>query len=63
MVTSLRPDAPPAFHLLAANRFLVGISIDGPREMYDLYRYDKGGGPTFHKVKRGLDVLKRHGVE
>jgi len=47
---------------LAANRFLVGISIDGPRAMHDLYRYDKGGGPTFDKVMRGLDVLKRHGV-
>ncbi len=48
---------------LAANRFLVGISIDGPRQMHDLYRYDKGGGPTFDKVMRGLDVLKRHNVE
>ncbi len=48
---------------LAANRFLVGISIDGPRAMHDLYRYDKGGGPTFDKVMRGLDVLKRHGVD
>ena len=42
---------------LAANNFLVGISIDGPREMHNLYRYDKGGGPTFDKVMRGLDVL------
>jgi uncharacterized protein len=48
---------------LAANKFLVGISIDGPREMHDLYRYDKGGGPTFDKVIRGLDVLKRHHVD
>ncbi len=48
---------------LAANRFLVGISIDGPRAMHDLYRYDKGGRPTFDKVIRGLDVLKRHGVD
>jgi len=48
---------------LAANNFLVGISIDGPREMHNLYRYDKGGGPTFDKVMRGLDVLKRHHVE
>ncbi len=48
---------------LAANNFLMGISIDGPRELHDLYRYDKGGGPTFDKVMRGLDVLKRHKVE
>jgi uncharacterized protein len=48
---------------LAANRFLMGISIDGPREIHDLYRYDKGGGPTFDKVMRGLNVLKRHKVD
>jgi uncharacterized protein len=48
---------------LAANRFLIGISIDGPRELHDLYRYDKGGKPTFDRVMRGLDVLKRHKVD
>ena len=48
---------------LAANNFLIGLSIDGPREIHDLYRYDKGGAPTFDKVMRGLDVLKRHKVE
>ncbi len=48
---------------LRASRFLVGISIDGPRALHDLYRYDKGGQPTFDRVMRGLDVLKRHRVE
>ena len=48
---------------LAENRFLVGISIDGPRSVHDAYRVDKGGKPTFDRVMRGLDVLKRHGVE
>jgi len=48
---------------LAANRFLVGISIDGPREIHDRYRVDKGGKPTFDKVMRGLDVLRRHKVD
>lgn len=48
---------------LAANKFLVGISIDGPRDIHDLFRYDKGGGPTFDKVIRGLDTLKRHNVD
>src|SRR5713101_6101422 len=43
--------------------FLVGISIDGPRQMHDAYRVDKGGKPTFDRVMRGLDVLKRHGVD
>ncbi|HEU4947634.1 MAG TPA: anaerobic sulfatase maturase [Kribbella sp.] len=43
--------------------FLVGLSIDGPREMHDAYRVDKGGKPTFDRVIRGLDVLRRHGVD
>jgi uncharacterized protein len=46
-----------------ANNFLVGISIDGPREMHDYYRKDKGGAPTFDKVMRGLSFLKKHGVD
>jgi uncharacterized protein len=45
------------------NGFLVGISIDGPRPLHDAYRVDKGGKPTFDRVMRGLDVLKRHDVE
>jgi serine-type anaerobic sulfatase-maturating enzyme len=48
---------------LGAHDFLVGISIDGPRDMHDAYRVDKGGKPTYDRVIRGLDVLKRHGVE
>jgi len=37
---------------LRGNNFLVGLSVDGPREMHDTYRVDKGGGPTFDKVMR-----------
>jgi len=45
------------------NDFLIGISIDGPREMHDRYRVDKGGNPTFKKVLSGLNLLKEHQVE
>lgn len=48
---------------LKENGFLVGISIDGPPHMHDAYRVDKGGRPTFDRVIRGLDVLKRHHVD
>jgi len=48
---------------LKANEFLVGISIDGPAEMHDAYRVDKGGKPTFGRVMAGLEVLKRHGMD
>jgi uncharacterized protein len=45
------------------NDYLVGISIDGPRELHDANRVDKGGRPTFDKVMRGLRLLQKHGVE
>jgi len=48
---------------LAENRFLVGISLDGPQELHDAYRVDRSGKGTFHRVLAGLEVLKRHGVE
>jgi uncharacterized protein len=48
---------------LRDNNFLVGISIDGPRELHDAYRVDKGGKPTFDQVMAGLDLLKTHQVE
>ena len=45
------------------NDFLIGISIDGPCHLHDTYRLDKGGGPTFDRVMRGLRLLQRHRVE
>ena len=48
---------------LREHDFLVGVSVDGPREMHDAYRVDKGGKPTFDRVLRGIDVLRRHGVD
>jgi uncharacterized protein len=43
--------------------FLVGISMDGSREMHDLYRVDKGGEGSFEQVLRGWELLQKHGVE
>jgi uncharacterized protein len=48
---------------LKENDFLVGISIDGPRELHDAYRVDKGGKGSFDHVMRGLRILQKHGVE
>ncbi|WP_436412619.1 anaerobic sulfatase-maturation protein [Petrimonas sp.] len=45
------------------HNFLVGISIDGPQEFHDEYRRDKMGRPSFHKVMRGIELLKKHGVD
>lgn len=46
-----------------ANSFLVGVSLDGPREMHDLYRVDKGSAPTFDRAMHGVELLKKHHVE
>jgi uncharacterized protein len=48
---------------LSRNRFLIGLSVDGPEELHDAYRVDKGGQPTFARVMRGLEILKKHDVE
>jgi len=47
---------------LKEHRFLVGVSIDGPRELHDRYRVTRSGKPTFDRVMRGIETLKRHGV-
>ena len=45
------------------HEFLVGISIDGPRELHDAYRVNKGGNGSIDQVMRGLAFLQEHGVE
>ncbi|MGD2050142.1 MAG: anaerobic sulfatase maturase [Chloroflexota bacterium] len=45
------------------HNFLIGISIDGPRELHDVYRVDKGGAPTFDKVMRGVRLLQKHEID
>lgn len=47
---------------LKENRFLVGLSIDGPRKLHDLYRVNKGGAPTFDKVFAAAMLLRKYGV-
>lgn len=45
------------------NQFLIGASIDGPEELHDAYRVDKQQKPTFARVMRGIEYLKKHEVE
>ena len=48
---------------LKEHDFLVGLSIDGPREMHDAYRVDKGGKGSFDRVVQGWEFLNKHKVE
>ncbi len=47
---------------LKQHRFLVGLSIDGPKELHDQYRVAKDGKPTFDKVFSAARMLHRHRV-
>lgn len=49
--------------LLKENRFLVGLSIDGPQEIHDFYRVTKGRKPTFEKVFAAAKLLHRYNVQ
>lgn len=44
-------------------RFLVGISLDGPRKLHNTYRVTQAGKPSFESVMRGIGLLKRKGVD
>ncbi len=46
-----------------ANRFLVGLSLDGPREFHDFYRKDMAGRGTFDRVVAAARRLQEHQVE
>ena len=45
------------------NNFLIGISLDGPKDIHDAYRHDRGGHPTFDRVIRAVEMMAIHGVE
>jgi uncharacterized protein len=43
--------------------FLVGLSVDGPRELHDTYRVDRRGQGTFDRVMDGWRHLREHQVD
>jgi len=45
------------------HNFLVGLSVDGPRELHNTYRRDRAKQGTFDKVMRGWRHLKKHDVD
>lgn len=49
--------------MLAKYKVSVSVSIDGPKEIHDAHRVDRGGQGTFDKVIRGFKILKENGVD
>ena len=48
---------------LKRHDFMVGISLDGPKEVHDRYRRDRKGSGTFDRAMRGLRLLQQHKVD
>lgn len=48
---------------LAEHDYLVGVSIDGPADVHDVYRVTRGGRGTHAQVMAGLAHLRAAGVE
>ena len=48
---------------LAESGFMVGISLDGPKEIHDAARVDKKGRPTFDTVMQAIGLLKQYQIE
>jgi len=45
------------------HNFLIGLSVDGPPELHNAYRVDKGGQGSFNQVSRGWDLLQKYQVD
>lgn len=48
---------------LKKNNFLVGISVDGPKDIHDRYRRDRSGNGSFDRAMAGLKLLQKHDIE
>ncbi|MDD9340906.1 MAG: anaerobic sulfatase maturase [Providencia heimbachae] len=48
---------------LKENHFLVGISLDGPDWLHDIYRKSNTGKSVFDKVINGINLLKEYQVD
>ena len=47
----------------AENRVLVGVSLDGPRELHDRFRVDREGKGSFDRVMACLRLLDKYKVD
>ena len=43
--------------------WLIGISIDGPEDIHDSYRLNKGGQGTWKRVVQSIEIMKKEKVE
>lgn len=48
---------------IAENNFLVGISLDGPKDIHDQNRFDAKKDGTFQRVMKTIDLFNKYKVE
>lgn len=48
---------------LYKNKFLIGLSLDGPRNIHDAMRLDPSGKGTFNRVMDTVALFNKHKVE
>ena len=45
------------------NNFLIGVSVDGTREIHDCYRHSKSGEDTYDRIENNIRLLDKYGVD
>ena len=48
--------------LLKDKEVAIGVSLDGPEELHDANRKALGGGGSFGRVMRGVELLRAHNI-
>lgn len=47
---------------LASEKFIVGLSLDGPEKLHDGFRKNRDGLPSFNRAVNGFRLLKKYGI-
>jgi uncharacterized protein len=49
--------------LFARYNFLLGVSLDGPRQWHDHYRTTVNGSGSYDRILQNIEILRRHRAE
>lgn len=47
----------------AKNKFLLGLSLDGTKDIHDVNRLDRQGKETFNRIEKNIKILKKYNVD
>lgn len=49
--------------LFREGNFLIGVSVDGTKEIHDSFRRDRSGDGTYDRICENIGLLEKYGVE